>query len=76
MANLTLKIDDDLLEKARRLASKRKTSVNAIVKANLEEFVSTDLVKEATLRGLDEFYANSKAKVGTKTWNREDIHER
>ena len=76
MANLTLKIDDDLLEKARRLASKRKTSVNAIVKANLEAFVSTDQVREATLRGLDEFYANSQAKVGKKAWNREDIHER
>ncbi len=76
MANLTLKIDDDLLDKARRLASKRKTSVNAIVKANLEEFVATDLFREATLRGLDEFYSHSKAKVGKKTWNREDIHER
>ena len=76
MANITLKIDDDLLAKARRLASKRRTSVNAIVKANLQEFVSTDLVKEATLRGLDEFYAHSRAKVGKKAWSREDIHER
>jgi predicted transcriptional regulator len=76
MANLTLKIDDDLLEKARRLAAKRKTSVNAIVKANLEAFVSSDLVREATLRGLDEFYAHSKAKLGKKTWSREDLHER
>lgn len=76
MANLTLKIDDDLLEKARRLASKRKTSVNAIVKAGLEEFVSSDLAKEAALRGLDEFYAHSKAEVGKKTWSRENIHER
>jgi hypothetical protein len=76
MANLTLNIDGDLLEKARRLASKRKTSVNAIVKANLEELVSTDLPKEATLRGLDEFYTHSKAKVGNKAWTRENIHER
>ncbi len=76
MANLTLKIDDDLLERARRLASKRKTSVNAIVKARLEEFVSTDLEREAALRGLDEFYAHSRAKVSKKTWSREDIHER
>ena len=76
MANLTLKIDDDLLDKARRLASRRKTSVNAIVKAKLESFVSTDLVREATLRGLDEFYAHSEAKVGKKTWNRQDIHVR
>ncbi len=76
MANVTLKIDDDLLEKARRLASKRKTSINAVVKAKLEEFVSTDLKREAALRGLDEFYAHSRARVGKKTWGREDLHER
>jgi len=76
MANLTLKVDDDLLEKARRLASKRKTSINAVVRAKLEEFVSSDLKREAALRGLDEFFAHSKATVGKKTWTREEIHER
>ena len=76
MANLTLKIDDSLLEKARRLASRRKTSINAVVKAKLEEFISTDLAKEAALRGLEDFYAHTEAKVGKKTWDREAIHER
>lgn len=44
----------------------------------MEEFVATDLVREATptLRGLEEFYEHSVAKVGKKTWNREDIHAR
>ena len=76
MANLTLKIDDQLLQKARRLASRRKTSINAVLKAKLEEFVSTDLVREAALRGLEEFYAHTEAKIGKKIWDREAIHER
>ena len=76
MANVTLKIDDKLLAKARLLASQRKTSINAIVREKLEEFVATDLRREATLRGIDEFYARSRARVGKKTWSRDEIHER
>lgn len=76
MANVTLKIDDDLLEKARRLAFRRKTSLNAVVKRKLEEFVSSDLHRQATLKGLEAFFRRSKARVGRKTWTRDDLHER
>lgn len=76
MANLTLKIDDLLLEKARRLAIRRNTSVNAIVKEKLEEFVSTDLSREAALEGIESFYARSRARMGKKTWSRDELHER
>lgn len=76
MANLTLKIDDRLLDKARRLALRRNTSINAIVRQKLEEFVSTDLNREATLKGIEAFFSRSKAQIGKKTWNRDEIHER
>ena len=76
MANLTLKIDDKLLEKARFLASRRKTSINAIVRQRLEEFVSSDLSRQAAVRGLESFYGRCRARVGGKTWTRDEIHER
>jgi len=76
MANVTVKIDDELLAKARLLAAQRNTSINAIVKQKLEEFVATDLKREATLRGLEDFYARSRARVGKKTWSRDEVHER
>jgi predicted transcriptional regulator len=76
MANVTVKIDDELLAKARWLASQRKTSINAIVKEKLEEFVATDLRPEATLKGLDAFYARSRARVGKEAWSRDEIHPR
>ena len=76
MTNITLKIDDDILEKARRLASRRNTSINAIVKQKLEEFVSSDLSRETTLSGLDAFFQRSKARIGKRTWSRDEIHER
>ncbi|MBE9581110.1 MAG: hypothetical protein IMF18_05775 [Proteobacteria bacterium] len=76
MANITMKIDDDILLKARRLAFQRKTSINAVVKQRLEEFVSSDLSREATLKGLEAFFQRSKARVGKKTWTRDELHER
>ena len=76
MANITLKIDDHLLEMARRVALRRNTSINAIVRQKLEEFVSTDLSREAALKGLEDFFGRSKARVGSATWSRNEIHER
>ena len=76
MANITLKIDEELLKKARRLAFQRKTSINAILKQKLEEFVSSDLNRDITLKGLEAFFRRSKARVGEKTWTRDEIHER
>jgi predicted transcriptional regulator len=76
VANITFKIDDELLEKARQLAFQRKTSINAIVKQRLVEFVSSDLGREATLSGLEAFFERSTARVGKKTWTRDEIHER
>jgi predicted transcriptional regulator len=76
MANLTLKVDDELLEKARLLASRRKTSLNAIVRRRLEEFVSSDLSRHTAIKGLESFYTRCEARVGRKTWTRDEIHDR
>ena len=76
MANITMKIDDQLLEKARRLAFQKKTSINAVVKQSLEEFVARDYSREAALQGLEAFFRRSKARVGKKAWTRDEVHER
>jgi len=76
LANVTVKIDDDLLAKARWLAAQRKTSLNSIVKQKIEESVATDLRRESAIRGLEELYRRSRARVGKHTWSRDEIHER
>lgn len=76
MANITLKIDDDLLQKARQLAGKRKTSINAIVRQRIVEFIESDLGPEAAIKGIDAFYLRCKARVGKRKWDRDEIHER
>ena len=76
MANITLKIDEKLLKKARKLALQRETSINAIIRKGLEEFVSSDLSREAAIKGLDAFFHRSRARVGTKNWTRDELHDR
>jgi predicted transcriptional regulator len=76
VANITLKIDEELLKKARRLALRRKTTINAIVRKGIEEFVSSDLSRETAAKGLESFFRETKARVGEKTWTRDELHER
>jgi len=76
MANVTLKIDDEVLEKARKLAQRRNTSVNAIVRQTVEEFVASDRSREAAIEGLEAFWLRTKAKVGRRAWTRDELHER
>lgn len=72
MANLTLKIDDNTLGKACELASRRETSINAIVRRSLEEFISSDLSLRAAVSGLDAFYSRCKARIGDNNWTRNE----
>lgn len=76
MANITLKVDEQLLKKARRLALRKKTTINAVVRKGLEDFVAGDLSREAAARGLETFFRRSKARVGPRTWTRDELHER
>ena len=76
MANITLKIDDDLLKKARELALRRKTSINSVVRQRLEEFVSSDLRRDAALKGVEDFFNRTSARIGKKRWSRDELHER
>lgn len=46
MANITLTIDDELLKQARIKAAEQGTSVNAVVRAHLEEWAAEDRERE------------------------------
>lgn len=76
MANITLKLDDELLQNVRRLTFERHTSVNAVVSEKLKEFVAANQKKKEILSGLESFYKRSKAVVGKVGWTREEVHER
>lgn len=74
--NITLAIDEALLERVRVVAAERKTTVNALVREYLERLsTESDRIAEARRRLLD-LAGNSKARIGPNyRWNRDEIYE-
>ncbi len=73
--NLTLSIDDRLLEEAREVARSMGKSVNQIVREHLEQLTWRD----ETERDIDELRCLSEQAEGrSRGWkfDREEIHER
>lgn len=78
MANLTLSIDDDLLQAARVRAVGEGTSVNEICRKAIENYARADSPDER-VRRFDEFMAlvasKSRKAVPVPWKNREDFYE-
>jgi plasmid stability protein len=75
MTNLTLAIDEDLLRKARIRALERGTSVNAVVRELLEEYVHGRAARDGAIDGLLALSARSKSRRGRRSWTRDELHE-
>lgn len=75
MANLTLSLDDELLQKAREAALREHTSVNALVREYLKAYVSA---RARRLRALDAFeaLAERSGSSSEQPWTRESLHRR
>jgi predicted transcriptional regulator len=75
MANLTLAIDDDLLQRAREAALREHTSVNALVRDFLGRYVDA---RSRRLEALEQFEAVAFGShvVSREPWSRESLHER
>lgn len=73
--NITLSIDDELIQRARKQAEAMGTSVNQIIRVYLEEFTGkTDASEDAA-----EFERLShRAQGNSRGWkfNREELHQR
>lgn len=77
MANITLTIDDELLKQARIKAAEQGTSVNAVVRAHLEEWAAEDREREKA-RAIASFLKRARESTyssGGRKWNREELYE-
>jgi plasmid stability protein len=77
MVNLTLVIDERLLKRARVRALEQDTSVNALVRDYLTEYVGGDRHRE----GIAGFLAltepvHAGSGLGGRSWRRDELHER
>lgn len=75
MANLTLSIDDDLLQRAREAALRDRTSVNALVRDYLARYADNRRRRFEALDALDAL-ASCTAARSEQPWGRDELHER
>lgn len=73
--NLTLSVDQKLVERARKLASGMGKSLNQVIREYLESFTATDDA-ERDIKELRRLTKLGKGHSGGWRFNRNEIHER
>ena len=74
MANLTIAIEDDVLLRARKRALDQGTSVNALLRGYLENYVGRQK-RAATMQRLVKQAIAGKTR-SRNSWTRDELHER
>ena len=76
MKNITLAIEEEVLNEARRYAADRKMTVNGLVREFLGGIAKQEDRLTRARRQLLELAERSKLQVGPVTWTREDLYDR
>lgn len=76
MTNVTLSVDDEDLKQARVLALEQGTSLNAVIREFIKDYIGRTKrygqLTERILRAAEHSEFNS----GGRTWTRDELHER
>ena len=76
MKNLTMSVDETVLAAVRHYAAGQGSSVNALVREFLGGIATREDRARRARRRLRALSARSSARVGPKSWRREELHER
>lgn len=74
--NITLSIEEAVLDRVRVIAAQRKTTVNGLVRLYLENLSKADDKAARFARRIDALRARSQFEVGPVTWTRDNLYER
>ena len=76
MANVTLSIDEENLRQARILALQEGTSLNAVIREFVKEYITDHKHYQQTTRRILQQAEQSRYNSGGRKWTREELHER
>lgn len=74
--NLTLSLDEDLLQRARLLCEKRNTTLTKFVRSQLEELVHHDEDYQEAIKRITALMKKRPIRVDRKNWTKDELHER
>lgn len=76
MKNITLSVDEEVLDAVRIYAAERRTSVNGLVREYLSAIADHRRRAKETRARIAALSRMSTAVLGTRNWTRNDLHER
>ncbi len=76
MKNVTIALDESLLREVRRIAADQSTTLNAMIREFLQQMADRESQAMQARQRIVELCRESKAEVGSRTWTREELHER
>jgi predicted transcriptional regulator len=77
MRNITLSVDDEILDKVRIVAAQKRTTVNAMVRKFLSEVAGRDEKQAEARKELLRLMETSEGRMRADfKFNREETHER
>ena len=76
MKNITLSVDDEVLAAVRRHAAARDSTVNALVREYLTNLAQFEDRAQRARERIVQLSKQPRARLGKKTWTREDLYER
>ncbi len=74
--NITLSLDEEVIEKVRLVAAKKKTSLNAMVREYLTHMAERENRAKEAVHRMREIAEQGGMEVGKVTWGREELHDR
>jgi hypothetical protein len=77
--NVTLSLEDQLVEKVSKIAEERDTTLTDLVRSYLETLVPEEpsaLEKQRQLEALERSFETLQVRLGERTWTRAELHER
>ena len=73
--NVTVSLDDKLLERARKLAARRGISLNQMIRDYLSDLTG-ELTPDEVIADLEALWAESRGDSRGWRFNREELHDR
>ncbi len=76
MKNITLSVDEKVLAAVRRYAAERDSSVNSLVREFLGRISQSEDRARNARRRIRQLSNRSRARMGSRSWSREELHDR
>lgn len=74
--NITLSVDDGVLDQIKVLAAQRRTTVSGLVRSYFDSLVASDRAIDEAREKLLRLAREKNGDMGTKSWKREDLYDR